>query len=261
LGKRLVDRGVVVVTSAGNEGETGPFYSSMGAMGHGVLAVAAANVSTDPRYKMSDKSVTPMPAYFTSWGPSNELLLKPDIAAPGFHIMSTVLNQSYDELSGTSMSAPYIAGVAALFIGAYGGREYYGAGLAKMLHDRIVSSGRSLPWISNQLMRNFTAPPFHVGTGLVNAWKVLEYNTQLEYEPFALLDTELFKPTWKFNITNNGNKKCKYTFELEPQAGVNILDSYYGISPLYELRPMHITPNVTLPDPVVVRPGKTREVE
>ncbi|KAI5466831.1 peptidase S8/S53 domain-containing protein [Mariannaea sp. PMI_226] len=261
LGKRLVDKGIVVISSAGNEGETGPFYSSMGAMGHGVLAVAAVNVSTNPRYKMTDPSVTPMPAYFTSWGPSNELLIKPDIAAPGFHIVSTVLNQSYDELSGTSMSAPYIAGVAALFIGAFGGREYYGAGLAKMLHDRIVSSGSSLPWVSNRLDLNSTAPPFQVGTGLVNAWKVLNYNTQLEYEPFALMDTELFKRTWRFNITNNGDKKCRYHFELEPQAGVNILDGYYGISPLYQLRPRTVVPYVAFPEPVIVGPGDTREVE
>lgn len=256
-----MDKGIVVITSAGNEGETGPFYASMGAMGHGVLAVAAANVSGDPKHKLSDESVTPMPAYFTSWGPSNELLLKPDVAAPGFHILSTVLNQSYEELSGTSMSAPYIAGVAALFVGANGGREFHGAGFAKMLHDRIVSSGSSLPWISSSLMRDFAAPPFHVGTGLVNAVKVLNYKTQLEFEPFALLDTEMFKPTWTFNITNSGDRECGYSFELEPQAGVNILDSYYGISPLYELTPIHVVPNVTLPDPVVVRPGKTREVE
>ncbi|KAK7431544.1 hypothetical protein QQZ08_002035 [Neonectria magnoliae] len=261
LANRLVDKGVVITASAGNEGESGPFYGSSGAMGQGVLAVAAANVSTDPNAEKSDESIAPVPVYFTTWGPSNELLLKPDIAAPGFDVVSTVLNQSYEELSGTSMAAPYIAGIAALFIGEHGGREFHGAGLGKMLHDRIASSGSSLPWVSDRLWRNFTAPPFQVGTGLVDAWKVLSYDTQLDYEPIALLDTELFVPRWKFNITNNGSKRHRYTFELEPQAGVDILDEYYGVLPLYELEPRRIVPPVTLPDPVLIRPGNTKEVE
>ncbi|KAH8706750.1 peptidase S8/S53 domain-containing protein [Ilyonectria robusta] len=261
LSSRLVDKGVVITASAGNEGETGPFFSSSGAMGHGVLAVAAANVSADPHANMSDKSISPLPVYFTTWGPSNELLLKPDVAAPGYDVVSTVLNQSYEELSGTSMAAPYVAGIAALFIGEHGGREFHGAGFAKMLHDRIASSGSSLPWVSNRVHRKFTAPPFQVGTGLVNAWKVLNYDTQLDYEPFALMDTEMFVPKWKFRISNNGDKMHKYTFELEPQAGANILDNYYGILSLYSLEPRRIVPPVTLPDPVIIRPGDTREVE
>ncbi|KAF7544235.1 hypothetical protein G7Z17_g10110 [Cylindrodendrum hubeiense] len=261
LSSRLVDKGVVITASAGNEGETGPFFSSSGAMGHGVLAVAAANVSSDPHADKTDQSIAPMPVYFTTWGPSNELLIKPDIAAPGYDVVSTVLNQSYDDMSGTSMAAPYVAGIAALFIGEHGGREFHGAGFAKMLHDRIASSGRSLPWVSNRLRPKFTAPPFQVGTGLVNAWKVLMYDTQLDYEPFALMDTEMFVPQWKFKITNNGHKMHRYTFELELQAGVNILDDYYGVLPLYSLQPRRIVPPVTLPDPILVRPGDTEEVE
>ncbi|KAH7157153.1 peptidase S8/S53 domain-containing protein [Dactylonectria macrodidyma] len=261
LASRLVDRGIVITASAGNEGETGPFFSSSGAMGHNVLAVAAANTSKDPHADKSDKSIAPRPVYFTTWGPSNELLLKPDIAAPGYEVMSTVLNQSYEVLSGTSMAAPYVAGIAALFIGEHGGREFHGAGFGKMLHDRIASSGRSLPWLSNHLWPKFTAPPFQVGTGLVDAWKVVTYDTQLDYEPFALMDTEMFVPEWKFKISNNGHKTHKYTFELEPQAGVNILDQYYGVLPLYGLEPRRIVPLVTLPNPAIIRPGDTRQVK
>jgi subtilisin family serine protease len=260
LASRLVDKGVVVIASAGNEGEFGPFYSSSGAVGRGVLAVAAANVTTKPNANRTGEDLGPLPVYFTTWGPTNELLLKPDITAPGYMIMSTVLNQSYEELSGTSMSAPYIAGIAALFVGQYGGRAFNGAGFAKMLRDRIASSGTTLPFVNNRLMRKYKASPFQVGTGLVDAWKVLNYDTQLEYEPFSLMDTELFRPRWSFNITNTDGIAHEYTFKLEPQAGFNIYDPEYGVALLYAIEPKNIVPPVRLPHRVLIEPGETREL-
>ncbi|VTT72934.1 unnamed protein product [Fusarium fujikuroi] len=260
LASRLVDKGVVVIASAGNEGEFGPFYSSSGAVGRGVLAVAAANVTTKPNANRTGEDLGPLPVYFTTWGPTNELLLKPDITAPGYMIMSTVLNQSYEELSGTSMSAPYIAGIAALFVGQYGGRAFNGAGFAKMLRDRIASSGTTLPFVNNRLMRKYKASPFQVGTGLVDAWKVLNYDTQLEYEPFSLMDTELFRPRWSFNITNTGGRAHEYSFKLEPQAGFNIYDPEYGVALLYAIEPKNIDPPVRLPHRVLIEPGETREL-
>lgn len=261
MASRLVEKGIVVTIAAGNEGDSGPFYSSSGSNGHGVLSVAAANVTGLPHVNHANHSWDPVPCDFTTWGPTAEILLKPDIAAPGENVISTVLNQSYDAISGTSMSAPYIAGIAALYIGEHGGREVFGPGFAKMVSDRIKASGRSLPWLADYLLRNHTAPPFQVGTGLVDAWSVLMYDTQLTYEPFALLDTELFEPLWKVNITNNGNDTLNYWFGLEPQSGVMIHDKYYGISSLYQLEPQSIVPPVHLPDSIDVLPGETREVE
>ena len=56
---------------------------------------------------------------FSSWGTTNELDIKPEIAAPGGNIKSTTSGtDSYEVMSGTSMASPYIAGCEATIINA-----------------------------------------------------------------------------------------------------------------------------------------------
>ncbi len=45
------------------------------------------------------------------------------------------------------MATPYVAGVAALYIGEFGGKSVHGPSFGKDLAVRIMSSGTSVKWI------------------------------------------------------------------------------------------------------------------
>ncbi|WP_052404758.1 S8 family serine peptidase [Bacillus rubiinfantis] len=53
---------------------------------------------------------------FTSWGVTPNLDFKPEITAPGGNIYSTLNNNQYGVMSGTSMAAPHVSGGAALVL-------------------------------------------------------------------------------------------------------------------------------------------------
>lgn len=258
VASRIVERGVFVSIAAGNEGTRGPFYSGVGSNGRHVVSVAAINATGNPLLSDSDSQHRPIAAYFTSWGPTNELIMKPDIGAPGYNILSTYLDQGFETDSGSSMAAPYIAGIAALYIAHHGGRELHGPSFAKSLAQRIVASGRNVAWSAGEVVLNESAPPFQVGTGLVDAWKVLNYTTQVSFEPISLLDTELFQAEWDIEITNNANQTVEYTFEHESLPGVEIYDGVSDIRPLSQLQPLRIVPDVSLPSDTTLHSGQTK---
>jgi len=120
--ERLVESGVVVVAAAGNlgyqsfetkegsyEGYTAFSITDPG-NAEGVITVGATH-----RYRPQTYGVS----FFSSRGPTGDGRLKPDLVAPGERIQSSLPDQGWGELDGTSMAAPHVSGAAAMLMARY----------------------------------------------------------------------------------------------------------------------------------------------
>ncbi|CAH0023652.1 unnamed protein product [Clonostachys rhizophaga] len=241
---------------------------------------AGGNVTADFSHRadlhyagMENTDLPGLASSFTSIGPTNELFIKSDITAPGGRILSTYLNGGFAILSGTSMACPYAAGVAALYVSKYGGRKTQGPKWAKSLAMRIIASGDAIQWDDGLLTGNvydFFAPVAQVGTGLINATKILDYKTSLSFAKFALNDTHHFSRYHNVEITNNGNSPVTYTFTQQAFGGMNTIDtdpSRWGNPQVawheyLMVDPQSLTPRVSFPGGTfTVQPGETKKAE
>ncbi len=112
----------------------------------------------------------PFMSDFSSWGPTSDLKIKPEITAHGGDILSAVPGQGYEKLSGTSMAAPNQAGVTSLI------RQY-----VKEYVATDASNTKEVTALVNQIMMSTTdiaynkiGLPYAVrkqGSGLANLIK------------------------------------------------------------------------------------------
>ncbi|CAH0047793.1 unnamed protein product [Clonostachys solani] len=204
------------------------------------------------------------PNDFTSWGGTYTLQLKPDIAGPGGNILSTYPEDAWAVLSGTSMACPYIAGVAALYIGAHGGRGTHGKDFGKWLSRRIIASGTALPWYDG---KEVVAPVFQVGNGLIDAFKVVKYTTDIQFDKIALNDTRYFSRYHDITVKNEGDKDVSYKLSYQAAAGVEAAGVYplasyedWRLKSLSELVPIELEPKIYLPRDFTLKPGESKTV-
>ena len=115
------DKGIIVVVAAGNSGPRQNTITTPG-ISSKVITVGAVDDKRTIEYE-DDKM-----ADFSSRGPVNRRLIKPDLVAPGVNIRSLATNKEYRgtrleemsepyrNMSGTSVSTPIVSGAAALML-------------------------------------------------------------------------------------------------------------------------------------------------
>ena len=103
----------LVVMSLATNGVPAAFISQ--ADGEAMLAAADHHLSVAPGKVVAPSSKYSMSS-FSSWGVTPDLRLKPEVAAPGGNIYSSVPGGTYEFMSGTSMATPQMAGVSAVVL-------------------------------------------------------------------------------------------------------------------------------------------------
>ena len=109
----------------------------------------------------------PFMSDFSSWGPTPDLQIKPEITAHGGSILSAVPGQSYDRISGTSMATPNMSGVTALL------RQYVTEKFPEMAEDPVAVTAfvNRLLMSTADIVYNTNGLPYSVrkqGAGLAN---------------------------------------------------------------------------------------------
>ncbi|CAB4479692.1 unnamed protein product [Rhizophagus irregularis] len=155
------------------------------------------------------------PSNESSWGPTFEFDIKPDLLAPGGRIFSTypVNLGKYATLTGTSMAAAYTSGTIALYMQAKGLKN--GKFDPLKLRDLLVYSAKPI--------YNTTKFPFSVdkqGGGLLDINEAIKTKAIIHPSKLLLNDSAHFVGNHKITIKNTGKKTTKYTFDHIPTPSV-----------------------------------------
>ncbi|MBQ4473791.1 MAG: S8 family serine peptidase [Lachnospiraceae bacterium] len=165
---------------------------------------------------------------FSSWGPNGSLQLKPEITAPGGNIYSlngTHLDKDsgavvggtdqYELMSGTSMAAPHITGLAAV-LGEYI-RE----------NNLTEKTGRSARYLINSLLMS-TATPMNgypilqQGSGLVDVYAATRAKSYISMDETATASYADGKVKVELGQDADRNGVYKYSFEINNFSDSNL---------------------------------------
>lgn len=151
---------------------------------------------------------------FSSWGPTNELGIKPEITAPGGKIKSTLGGEEeYAVYSGTSMASPFVAGSEAVMINALQARgmKLKGEELSKFLKNSMMNTADVITDPDSKY-------PYSVryqGAGMVDVYGAVDNNVLATYNGEAKIELGELTGTKSVDITLTNYGKTAASYSLK----------------------------------------------
>lgn len=157
---------------------------------------------------------------FSTFGPTMEMSMKPQLGAPGGNILNTwpiTDGTGYALISGTSMSTPHTAGVYAL---------------VKQAHPDLSPEqiAHRLQITSTQLVQTGTdglTSTAQQGAGMINALKAITVETLVTPSELSLRDSAT-PPVQTITIENTSESPRKYTLGHKGASTVDALPQIYS---------------------------------
>jgi serine protease AprX len=215
--------GLVVSVAAGNDGPGTCTVGSPGDAKDALTVGAMADLGSNGFFQ----------ADFSSRGPTADGRVKPDVSAPGVDIESALAgtSSSYTALSGTSMAAPFVAGVALLMMD--GNPAFTNDDVKDAVRSTAIDWGRG----GDNTVAGSTGPDIDYGAGRLDAYAALAAAGAPLTSPPSFPDHTLREGS----LSATG-EAMEYTVDVaaldEPVAAtvVDIPTSCGGLSPDFDLR-------------------------
>ena len=213
-------RGVVTITSVGNEAEYPWHYIIAPADGFGTLGIGAVNNSNEV-------------ANFSSRGPTYDGRIKPDVVTQGISVYCANAGDSsgYITANGTSVAAPIASGIAALLLSAH-----------SYLKNTQVRN------ILLETADNSLEPNIDRGYGLISAVKAIEFpNLQKTGGTYMLnkmfltsenIDLQTVKVYYSTNSGDYSERQMdfdgclRFTYKLPFLFNDDLVDFYFSYADL-----------------------------
>lgn len=238
--------GVICCISAGNSGTSSGSMEPNNLMNMKDTAMIGTPSATYSSLSVAsaDNIVTPESinmSSFSSWGPTNELNIKPEITAPGGNIKAALTGvDDYEVYSGTSMSSPYVAGSQAIMLNAIKARglDLSGEKLVKFMKNSLMNTADVI--IDERI--NAPYPVRNQGAGMVDVYGAVDNQVIVTCKDEAKVELGELTGTTTFDmvLTNYGKEACVYVLnnsQIYTDYTINTkteneVSGEYGIKPV-----------------------------
>ncbi|CAD7067466.1 unnamed protein product [Tilletia caries] len=230
----------------------------------GLFIVNALAVGKELYIDFTSQSIAAVPdtgnggfmSSFSTYGLTWEAQNAASVSAPGGNILSTwpLKLGKYAIISGTSMSAPFIAGSTAMYRSIKGNSDF-----PLVIRSVLSSTAKPLGFSANVSTLETTA---RQGGGLVNVYAAIKSVSRVSPGSLDLNDTQYFDGTQTLTISNVGTMEQTYTLSHLPGGSIASIDP--SDKAVYVPGPIKPTTNAASvqfsSETVTILPGKSQDV-